>query len=160
MYRMKNKQKMIYGSIGVVAVLGVVNAGYLALTALAGASPVCNFIHGCDLVAASPYSRIFGIPLALFGVFFYSLITGFAFWGVCSKQVMVRMYILPLATIGFLLSLYFLYLQAFVIQAFCEYCLFSLFDATLLFVLSLLIPKERDGILDETSNTQKQHGNL
>lgn len=129
---------------GIIGALGVVNAGYLALTALAGVAPNCNFIRGCNLVAASPYSHIFGVPLAVFGVFFYAVITGLALFAFVSKQVRIAPLMLFFTVPGFLLSLYFLYLQAAIIHAYCEYCLFSLFDATVLFLLSLyLYRKER-----------------
>lgn len=122
--------------MGVVAVLGIVNAAYLSLMALSGVAPNCNFIQGCDLVAASPYSKIFDIPLAIFGVFFYTVALGMVVWNFFERSRTSLILLFGVATLGFLLSLYFLYLQAFVIQAYCEYCLFSLFDATVLFILS------------------------
>lgn len=144
------KKKSIVFSIFILfAILGIINAGYLSVTALSGNVPTCNFIHGCDLVAKSPYSYVFGIPLALFGVFFYTMILGFSLWGFMSNIARVRMYLRPLVFLGFLLSLYFLYLQAFVIHAYCEYCLFSLFDATVLFITSFFIPKASEGILSQ-----------
>lgn len=122
-----------------IAVLGIANSSYLAWTAILGEAPTCLLNSGCDVVAASAYSRVFGIPLAMFGVFFYTMIAGFALWGALLKNSPAIRYILPLSGLGFLLSLYFLYLQAFVILAFCEYCLFSLFDATVLFTLSISV---------------------
>ncbi len=135
---MKMYQQLLLASL-VLSILGVINAGYLTYTATLGISPVCNLTSGCDLVAASPYSRVFGIPLSLFGVFFYLVMAGFSGWGMMQKTVSVRWFMFPAATLGFLLSLYFLYLQAFVINAFCQYCLFSLAEAAALFVFSLLI---------------------
>lgn len=144
----------IYTVLIIFSALGIINAGYLAITALSGNVPTCNFIHGCDLVAKSPHSYFLGIPLSLYGVFFYSLVGGFSIWGLINKQVNPRMLIVAVTGVGFLLSLYLLYLQAFVIYAYCEYCLFSLFDATVLFIVSFFLPKERHGILDETTNTK------
>jgi uncharacterized membrane protein len=137
-------EKRAFILVAIIAALGTVNAGYLAWTALVGVAPTCNFIHGCDVVAASPYSQIFGIPLALFGVFFYLSIFSFSIWRVFVSTAPAIWYILLLSTVGFILSLYFLYLQAFVIEAFCEYCLFSLLDATVLFTLSFYLWKRQD----------------
>ncbi|MEK7613686.1 MAG: vitamin K epoxide reductase family protein [Patescibacteria group bacterium] len=123
----------------VLALVGVVNATYLAYTSFAGISPLCTIISGCDLVAASPYSRVFGVPLSLFGVFFYLLLAGFSLWGIINPLKKVSLYLVGATTLGFLLSLYFLYLQAFIIKAFCQYCLLSLFDATVLFILALCV---------------------
>lgn len=134
---MEKTQHRLLIAIGVIALLGIANAGYLAYIAFEGVAPTCTIIKGCELVAASPYARVFGIPLALFGILFYTLVLAFALWGIRAAQARVARFILPLTALGFLLSLYFLYLQAFVIHAFCQYCLFSLADSTILFFLAL-----------------------
>lgn len=147
----------------VVAILGIVNALYLAWAAMMGSAPTCFLNSGCDIVAASPQSRVFGIPLANFGVLFYTMIAGFSLWGFVSREAPAVQYVLPLSALGFLLSLYFLYLQAFVIHAYCEYCLFSLFDATVLFLLALylwLVRKEQGRIEEQVTETQENHGSL
>lgn len=140
-------------AIGAIALLGIANAGYLAFIALEGVAPTCTIIKGCELVAASPYAHVFGIPLALFGVLFYTLVLGVASRGIfATPRPRVACFILPLTALGFLLSLYFLYLQAFVIHAFCQYCLFSLLDATILFSLALwLFHAERSALLHATA---------
>lgn len=128
----------------IVGTVGALNAGYLALLALSGAAPNCNFIQGCDIVSASPHSKVFGIPLSLFGVFFYTSVVGLSIWGWFSKERIILFYIFVLSTLGLILSLYFLYLQAYVIKAFCEYCLFSLIDAIGLFIISSILVRQRD----------------
>lgn len=133
-----NSRRTLLSTMVFLAILGTINASYLTYTAFMGIAPECTLLSGCDLVSASPYSRVFGIPLALFGVFFYVSILGFSLWGLIQKVVRVQLFLLPLTTLGFLLSLYFLYLQAAVIHAFCQYCLLSLFDATALFIMSFL----------------------
>lgn len=132
-------RQILLSVAALVSFLGVINAGYLAFTALAGVAPTCNFLHGCEVVAASPYSKVFGIPLALFGVFFYVVTFGLSVWGFFVREkIFIHLFAL-FAVPGFLLSLYFLYLQAYRIGAFCEYCLFSLFDASVLFVIALIL---------------------
>lgn len=140
-------------TIGVIALLGIANAGYLAYIAFEGVAPTCTIIKGCELVAASPYARVFGIPLALFGVLFYTLVLGTALWGfLAAPRSRVARFILPLTALGFLLSLYFLYLQAFVIHAFCQYCLFSLLDATILFSLAFWLFRAERGALSRPAS--------
>ena len=148
---MEKRIRWIFVLVAAVAVLGIANAGYLAWTALIGVPPTCNFIHGCAEVAASPYSTVLGVPLALFGVLFYVMIFGFAVWRIIIPDAPVLKYVFPLSALGFLLSLYFLYLQAFVIGAFCEYCLFSLFDATVLFIIStyLWMSRNKEGTIEK-----------
>lgn len=136
---MKKQNTHILSALIVFSVLGVVNASYLVYTSFMGIIPTCTLLSGCDLVAASPYSRVFGVPLSLFGVFFYSLVLGFSLWARVDSGVRVSRVLLPLTTLGFLLSLYFLYLQAIVIKAYCQYCLFSLVDASVLFFLAVVL---------------------
>ncbi|XKT74123.1 MAG: vitamin K epoxide reductase family protein [Patescibacteria group bacterium UBA2163] len=150
---LRNLRRFAFPTLLIFSVLGIINAGYLTLTAFAGVSPTCNFLHGCAEVASSPYSKVFGIPLALFGVFFYSIVAGFSLWGMIDNKAPVYNFILVLTVLGFILSLYFLYLQAFIIQAFCEYCLFSLFDATVLLLTTLFfLPKKSSPIKQKLSN--------
>lgn len=141
------KRTLALSALVTFSVLGIINASYLAFAAFAGSAPTCFLNSGCDIVAASPYSRVFGVPLALFGVFFYTLVAGFSVWALLVRNAPVERYLLGLTFLGFLLSLYFLYLQAFVIHAYCEYCLFSLFDATVLFALALFITRSRHAIM-------------
>jgi uncharacterized membrane protein len=151
--------RFFFVSIAVAAFLGVLNAGYLAWSAALGNAPTCFLNSGCDIVASSPYSKVFGIPLATFGVFFYTMIFGFALWRVFVPKAPALWYLFPLATLGFLLSLYFLYLQAVVIDAYCEYCLFSLIDATIIFVCAayLWLRDKKDVIIDTEQNTESEH---
>ncbi|MCK6521012.1 thioredoxin domain-containing protein [Myxococcota bacterium] len=66
-----------------VAALGAYGAGlsaYLAVqhkVALAGGASVCNIndVLNCDLVNTSAWSEVGGVPIALFGLAFYSAIT-------------------------------------------------------------------------------------
>ena len=54
--------------LAVLDVIGLAIASYLASVELAGGVPVCGPIHGCEEVARSEYSRIAGVPVAVFGV--------------------------------------------------------------------------------------------
>ncbi len=123
--------------IAMVAVLGLIDASYLYLTSYYGESPVCNFTKGCDVVAASPYSKVLGIPLSLLGAFFYIVNIGFALWALTLKDMSARYWLLGIASIGAISSVYFLFLQAFVIHAWCEYCLFSALATFIIFGLSV-----------------------
>jgi len=60
------------------------------------------------------------------------------FYAYFARNVIVKLAAV-LAFLGFLASVYFVYLQVFVIKALCPYCLLSAFISTILFILSLLI---------------------
>lgn len=157
---MNDTRRWFYILIAAVAALGVLNAGYLAWSAAIGDAPTCFLNSGCDVVAASPYSKFLGIPLATFGVFFYAMIAGFSLWKLFVHEALALRFIFPAAAFGFILSLYFLYLQAFVIGAYCEFCLFSLFDATLIFLTSfyLWLRRRKQGTMNGISEEEKHGG--
>jgi len=118
----------------VLAFLGIADSWYLAQSALDGAQLVCNIasLNGCNVVAQSEYSRVFGIPLAMFGVVFYGLLFVAASIMLTVPTRLLYRSALILGILGALASFYFLYLQLVVIKALCIYCVASL-------VISVLI---------------------
>jgi len=54
--------------LAVLDIVGLAIATYLSTVELQGGVPVCGPIHGCEEVARSQYSRIGGVPVAVFGV--------------------------------------------------------------------------------------------
>ena len=121
----------------VLAFLGLADSWYLAQSALTGTDLTCSIegLDQCNVVAQSEYSWLFGIPLALYGAAFYVF-----FFVLAAVMLAVRNPILTRvlywgSVIGLLASLYFLYLQVFLIKALCIYCLASLAISVLLFAL-------------------------
>ncbi len=122
----------------------------LGLTGLAACSPG----GGCDIVQSSPYSSFLGVPVALLGVLGYLVLFGVAFLGTQPRGVeapWVGPSLLALATVALAFSAYFTALEAWVIRAWCPYCVVSAVLATLIFVLSLAeLPPMRGGSPDES----------
>ena len=94
-------------------------------------------VSGCDEVLQSSYATIAGgVPvaavgaLAYFAVFSLATLAAFGYDG-------ARRLLTPLVAVMFLATLWFLYLQAFVIKAFCTYCLISAAVTTTLTLLVL-----------------------
>ena len=121
-----------------LALVGLIDALYLTLEHLAGRAVQCTLVHGCGEVLGSSYATVGGVPLAAFGAAAYfavfSLATLAAFgYRACGKLMLL---IVP---IMFLFTLWLLYLQAFVIGKFCQFCLLSAVTTTLLFIISLII---------------------
>jgi uncharacterized membrane protein len=103
-------------------VVGLAIALYLSVVELQGGVPVCGPIHGCEEVARSEYSRIAGIPVAVFGVGLSLLLLtlALAWWRTDLYVLLLAHYGLSLA--GVIFEFYFLYLQVFVIGAVCIWC--------------------------------------
>jgi uncharacterized membrane protein len=119
----------------VVALVGVLDASYLTIEHLSGNSVRCMIVTGCDEVLQSTYATVAGgIPVAAIGALAYftvfSLATLSAFGYLSARRLLA-----PIVALMFLATLWFLYLQAFVIRAFCVYCLLSAAVTTTLTLL-------------------------
>lgn len=109
---------------GLLSLVGLADSIYLTVQHLTGESLRCTIISGCSEVLGSSYAQIGSVPLAGLGAVAYltvfSLATlgafGYAFVGTLLRVVVAMM---------FVTSLWLLYLQAFVIKHFCQYCLIS-----------------------------------
>lgn len=125
----------------VLAFFGIADSAYLTQSELSGTPLLCNVqnLSGCNTVASSQYSRIFGIPLSELGILFYSLIFILAALELVIFDQLVRRALQVLSLIGVIASLYFTYLQMFIIGAFCIYCLASAVIALFIFICATLI---------------------
>lgn len=137
--------------VGVVLILffaffGIADSAYLTQHELSGAPLLCNIgnLSGCNIVASSQYSHIFGIPLAEFGVLFFSVIFVLAALEIVLFDQLLRRALQAFALVGLLASLYFTFVQIFLIGAFCIYCFASALSTFLIFIFaSLLEPIRR-----------------
>ena len=81
----------------------------------------------CDLVNSSPYAELFGIPVALWGIFFYLFIfavAGCVLWRKEHKHGSLAIVALHISAIwGVLFSIYLFYVAKFIIGALCPYCI-------------------------------------
>ncbi|MFA6416094.1 MAG: vitamin K epoxide reductase family protein [Candidatus Paceibacterota bacterium] len=144
---MKNSDKLLTKSskankwyIPLIAILsfgGFVDASYLTISHFKGASLFCNLSTGCDQVTTSAYSTILGVPVAMLGLFFYlfTFILVVAYFD--TKKDFLFKIILVLSALSFCFSLWFVGVMAFVIGAWCQYCLVSAVLSTTIFVASL-----------------------
>jgi uncharacterized membrane protein len=101
---------------------GVVIAGYLTAVRFAGSLPACGPVHGCETVALSTYSEIAGLPVALLGLLFSSLILvlELMWWRRNARQALLAAYSLGL--FGVVFVAYLTWLELFVIDAICVWC--------------------------------------
>jgi uncharacterized membrane protein len=115
--------------------LGFIDATYLSAEHFAGGIPNCSFLSGCEIVTTGQYSTIGPVPLAYLGLGFYFLVFVFVIaYRECGNRKILK-YLGYLTFFGFLFSLWLIYLQAFVIESFCLFCLVSAATSTTLFVL-------------------------
>lgn len=130
---------IVLWAIIALSLVGFTDAAFLLAKRLSGTPIPCFITSGCDTVSQSPYSVMFGVPLSAWGVLFY-LGTGFLALITLTTKNILATKLIPLATtLGFLSSCYFMYVQKFLIGAFCIYCIVSAVISTILFVLGLWV---------------------
>jgi len=99
----------------------------------------CDFGENfnCDMVNRSPYSKVFGIPVALVGIVGYlSLLALATFY---REKAETPGMLLVGATLGLGFALYLTYIEAFVLGTWCVLCLSSLAAILLITVLSSVL---------------------
>ncbi|MCL4358303.1 hypothetical protein M1525_00580 [Patescibacteria group bacterium] len=107
--------------IGFLLAILLIDSFYLVF--LSKSLSFCPYGGKCSVVLNSVYNKLFSIPLSLLGLF-YVMFLLFSFAGLIIKKNWHYLILLNLALAGgSLLSLYFIFLQAFILKAFCFFCL-------------------------------------
>lgn len=131
--RKPGRGQTIAGAImAVIALCGLTDATFLTVMHLTGDDSVCGPSAGCSKVLSSVYASVGKVPTAAFGMVAYFVVFSAA---VCLAfgYAKARTVLNGVVAVMFLATLGFLYLQAFVIHAFCPFCLLS---AALTFLLA------------------------
>lgn len=136
------RSSILYWSLAIVALLGLADATFLTVGHLTGDDAVCGSALGCSTVLGSAYATIRGIPTAAFGAVAYFTVFSLAVLAAFGYTRM-RGFLVIVVSLMFAASLYFLYLQAFVLHAFCPFCLFSAALTFLMAGLLLAFPAPR-----------------
>ena len=117
----------------VLAVCGIGVATYIAIADASGGAPACLAGgQGCETVANSRYSHLAGINVAVIGVGGYIALL----LATVAPGDLGRFAGLLLALVGFGFSAYLTYLELFVIDAICQWCVASACLMSLLLVVN------------------------
>ena len=127
-----------------LSLVGLVDALYLTIQHVTGQSVRCTVTGGCSEVLSSSYATVGPIPLAALGAIAYftvfSLATLSAFGYTSARRLLAA-----LVCVMCLMSLWLLYVQAFVIEHFCQYCLLSAavtFTLTVIVIIDLILQRQ------------------
>ncbi len=130
---------IFYTVAAVISLAGLADATYLTVMYLTGETAVCGGSATCFQVLGSTYARIGGIPVAAFGALAYFGAFSFAIFAAFGYARMRTFFALIVCTM-FAMTLWLLYVQAFLLHAFCRYCLFSAAVTFLLAGIAIAIP--------------------
>jgi len=107
-----------------LSLVGLADAIYLTVKHLTGQSVQCTISTGCDAVLGSPYASVAGYPLAALGALAYFTVFSLATLGLYGYR-MARTLLVIVVGLMTLMTLRLIYLQAFVLNQYCEFCLLS-----------------------------------
>lgn len=120
----------------IFAIIGLGDSIYLTVHHYTNEQVPCSIITGCEQVLTSEYAEFYGIPTAAFGILAYFLAFALALLAAFGNRKMWLLF--GLQTIGmFGFTLWLIYLQGVVIEAFCQFCLLSAITTTVLFFIAL-----------------------
>ena len=119
-----------------LSLVGLGDAIYLTIQDLTGQNLRCTIITGCAEVLGSKYAHIGSIPLATLGAVAYFLVFSLAILIIFGYSF-ARPLLQVLIALMFLTSLWLVYLQAFIIRHFCQYCLLSAAVTTVIAIIVL-----------------------
>lgn len=126
----------LYITAAVVSLIGLADSIYLTVEHVTGQSVRCTIVAGCSEVLSSQYAVVKGVPLAAIGAAAYFTVFSLATLAAFGYRIAGTL-LTVLVLLMFLFSLWLFYLQAFVIHAFCQFCLLSAAVTTALTVIAL-----------------------
>lgn len=115
---------LIHVATALVALVGLTDAIYLTIEHLTGQSVRCTVVAGCSEVLSSGYATVGSIPLAFIGAVAYFTVFSLATLAAFGQRSAARLLVL-VVVLMFWVTVWLFYLQAFVIHAFCQFCLLS-----------------------------------
>ena len=136
-----NRAQRMQWMIRVLCLLGIFVAGYLAWSYLGGTEPYCGGTESCAEVQNSSYADVAGIPVPVIGLVGYALLLGLSLLrGRLSAELDFYLPVLSFgaALIGVLYSAYLTYIEAYVLLAWCYWCVASAVIITAIWVLTIV----------------------
>lgn len=127
--------------IAVLALIGAFIATYLTLYKIGALGALSCSVGSCETVQASRWSTFLGLPVAAWGLGFYVTLFAVAVTGMGERfedSIEFAWLLVALTGWGFLFSAWLTALEAFWIDAWCQWCVISALIATAVFVLAVL----------------------
>jgi uncharacterized membrane protein len=140
--------------VALVALAGLFVALYLTLYKLGYIGTLACAVGSCEKVQTSKWATFLGFPVGAWGVGYYVAVLGMALAGLTARFADSRalsQLLVGVTASGLLFSIWLTYLELFVIDAICQWCVVSAILATALFVLSWLDLREVSELVNDTA---------
>jgi len=122
-----------------LAALGILVSAYMTIYKLTDNQTMCLGNGGCSVVNSSVYAEVYGIPVAAVGLGGFAAILGILIMSdrLNYLRTSAELIVFGLALIGFLFTLYLIYVEVAMIRALCPFCIASQAIMIALFALSV-----------------------
>jgi uncharacterized membrane protein len=144
-----------------VALAGVFVALYLMLYKLGYIGTLACAVGSCEKVQTSKWATFLGLPVAAWGVAYYVGVLAVSLAGLMpalAERRSVSQLLVAMTGVGLLFSLWLTYLELFVIDAICQWCVISAILATILFVTCWLDLRDVDRWVDDVAQELRRDG--
>ncbi|MEO8356533.1 MAG: vitamin K epoxide reductase family protein [Chloroflexota bacterium] len=123
-----------------LSVIGLLVSMYMTIYKVTSNEAMCVGSSGCSEVNASRYSEVNGVPVAVLGVVGYAAILALLFLEERSGffQENGTMMFFGISLVGFLFTLYLIYVEVALIKAYCPFCLTSQAVMSVIFIISVI----------------------
>lgn len=123
-----------------LAIFGLLVSVYMTVYSFTANDNMCIGSKDCSIVNASRYSKINGIPVALIGVAGYAALIGLHWLERRNDffEANGSMIFFGISLVGFLFTLWLVYVEVALIKAFCPFCIASQVTMTIIFILSVV----------------------
>ena len=131
--------KWLYRISVALVVLGLLVSIYMTVFKVYKIEKMCIGSSGCNIVNASKYSEVNGIPVAVFGVLGYAAILATLFFENRNnffKQNGTLM-VFGMALTGFIFTAWLIYVEVAIIKALCPFCITSQVAMTIIFIIAV-----------------------
>jgi uncharacterized membrane protein len=123
-----------------LTVLGLLVSIYMTIYKITNNESMCIGSGGCSIVNASGYSEVNGIPVAAVGVVGYLAILALLYLETRPGffQENGGMLLFGITLVGFLFTLWLVYVEVALLKAYCPFCITSQLSMTLIFILTVI----------------------
>ncbi len=132
--------KWMYRTLVTLTIIGLCVSIYMTIFKIFNIEAMCIGNGGCSTVNASRYSEISGIPVAVVGVLGYLAILATLYFE--KRNSFFRenggLILFGLTLMGFLFTLWLIYVEVALIKAICPFCLTSQIAMTIIFSLTVV----------------------
>ena len=123
-----------------LTVLGLLVSIYMTIYKFTDNEAMCIGSGGCSVVNASRYSEVQGIPVAVLGVGGY--LANLAILLLEHRPGFFQenggMLLFALTLVGFLFTVWLVYVEIALIKAYCPFCITSQITMTIIFILTVI----------------------